>query len=363
MKYLFPKTSEIILFCILSFPWTSCHQKIKSPASSDPASYSSQIRTFQNPVFEPILADPTIIRTEDNWFYAYGTQDDWGDGQGSRIVPILRSRDLIEWEYRGTAFAQLPSWKEKGGIWAPCIAKVGEKYYLYYSYSIWADPNPGVGLAIAETPEGPFEDQGKIYLSSEVGIANGIDPFYIEENGKKFLFAGSYNTGDKEGIHAFELTTDGRKIKDPTEKIKISAGDFEAVMIHKRGKYYYFFGSKGGCCDGENSNYRVKIARSENLLGPYLDREGNPITDRGTGTLLIRGNDTFAGPGHNARIITDKAGKDWFLYHAILKTNPRVKSGANRRSLMLDPLHWDDEDWPDIRGNQPDTSVQSAPIF
>src|SRR5699024_2927682 len=92
-------------------------------------------------------------------------------------------------------------------------------------------------------------------------------------------------------------------------------------------------------------------------------REENPITDRGTGTLLIRGNDTFAGPGHNARIITDKAGKDWFLYHAILKTNPRVKSGANRHSLMLDPLHWDDEDWPDIRGYQPDTSVDSALIF
>src|SRR5690625_6389681 len=85
-------------------------------------------------------------------------------------------------------------------------------------------------------------------------------------------------------------------------------------MIHQRGEYYYFFGSKGGCCDGENSNYRVKTARSKNLMGPYLDRNGNPISDRGKGTLLIQGNEIFAGPGHNARIVTDEKGQDWFLY-------------------------------------------------
>lgn len=351
---------NVLYFIICISISAACHHTIKS-SSSDPE--SNQSTTFKNPVFEPILADPSIICTDDGWFYAYGTQDDWGDGAGSRIVPIIRSRDLVQWEYRGTAFDEMPGWKEKGGIWAPCIAQVDGKYHLYYSYSIWADPDPGVGLAVADSPDGPFEDLGKIYLSSEVGIANGIDPFYIEEGGKKYLFAGSYNTGDREGIHAFELMADGRKIKEPSEKIKISAGDFEAVMIHRRGKYFYFFGSKGGCCDGEKSTYEVRVARSENLFGPYLDREGNSILDRGNGTLLIRGNEIFAGPGHNARITTDKEGKDWFLYHAILKSDPRVISGANRRSLMLDPLHWDKDGWPYINGNRPDTTSQPAPVF
>src|SRR5690606_41405711 len=39
--------------------------------------------TYKNPVFEPILADPTVIRDpKSGFFYAYGTQDDWGDGAG-----------------------------------------------------------------------------------------------------------------------------------------------------------------------------------------------------------------------------------------------------------------------------------------
>lgn len=358
MKFLVQLRDLLILMVCISM-FAACHRTVRTSSESG----TEQTATYQNPVFEPVFADPSILHADDGWFYAYGTQDDWGDGAGSRIVPIIRSRDLVEWEYMGTAFEKMPGWKENGGLWAPCIAKVDDQYYLYYSYSVWADPNPGVGLAISDTPDGPFTDLGKIYLSSEVGIANGIDPFYIEEDGKRYLFAGSYHTGEREGIHAFELTEDGTQIKDANAKIKISAGDFEAVMIHKRKEYYYFFGSKGGCCDGENSNYRVKIARSKNLLGPYLDRNGNPITDRGHGTLLIRGNDTYAGPGHNARIVTDKKGQDWFIYHAIPKDNPRVKSGANRRSLMLDPLYWDDEDWPWILGEEPNASIQSAPVF
>src|SRR5690606_20774969 len=54
---------------------------------------------FTNPVFEPILADPTVLRDPvSGVFYAYGTQDDWGDGAGSRLVPVLKSKDLSKWE-------------------------------------------------------------------------------------------------------------------------------------------------------------------------------------------------------------------------------------------------------------------------
>src|SRR5699024_9615898 len=66
---------------------------------------------YRNPVFEPVLADPSIIRDEEGIFYAYGTQDDWGDGTGSKIVPILKSENLIDWEYIGDAFNEMPQWK------------------------------------------------------------------------------------------------------------------------------------------------------------------------------------------------------------------------------------------------------------
>ncbi len=317
---------------------------------------------FQNPVFEPILADPTVVRAEDGWFYAYGTQDDWGDGQGSRLIPIVKSADLVHWKYVGNAFETKPAWKEKGGIWAPDIVKVNNRYHLYYAFSVWGDANPGIGVATADRPEGPFTDYGKVFLSDEVDVPNSIDPFYWEENGKKYLFWGSYDNTDKQGTYGVELSDDGKSVPDLTRKIKIAAGDFEAVVIHKKGNYYYFIGSKENCCEGENSKYHLRMGRAESLLGPYRDKEGNDLTNRNTGTVMLEPDSLFAGPGHNSRIITDDNQTDWVLYHAILRHNPRVKSGANRRVLMLGKVNWENG-WPVVDKGKPAAYSTESPVW
>ena len=46
----------------------------------------------------------------------------------------------------------------------------------------------------------------------------------------------------------------------------------EGTYIIKRDGYYYLFGSAGSCCDGANSTYHVVVARSENLMGPYVNK-------------------------------------------------------------------------------------------
>src|SRR3546814_453043 len=129
-----------------------------------------------------------------------------------------------------------------------------------------------------------------------------------------------------------------------------------------RGDYYYFFGSKGSCCEGADSKYHVLVARSENLKGPYLDKGGYAITDRGKGTLFIEGNVRIAGPGHNARLMADDEGTDWFLYHGIDRAKGTVSSGASRRMLLLDKVTWRDG-WPEIAGRAPSTAPQEAPVF
>lgn len=318
---------------------------------------------YSNPIFEPILADPTVFRDpRSGEFYAYGTQDDWGDGQGSRLITILRSDDLVKWKVVGEAFESKPTWKERGGLWAPDINCIDGKYYLYYSYSVWADPNPGIGLAIADHPGGPFQDQGKIFMSDEVGVPNSIDPFFWEEDGRKYLFWGSYNNSPEQGTYVLPLADDGKSVPDMTKKVKIAAGDFEGVAIHYRNGFYYFFGSKGNCCDGAETKYHVKTGRSKNLMGPYLDKDGRPLKQRGNGTLLIQGNGVFVGPGHNSRIITDDQGTDWLIYHGIDVHQGKVSSGATRRMLMMDPIIWED-DWPVIRGQSPSTTPQKAPVI
>ncbi|MBE9460682.1 family 43 glycosylhydrolase [Dyadobacter subterraneus] len=317
---------------------------------------------YHNPVFEPILADPSVIKADDGWFYAYGTQDNWGDGNPGHLVAVVRSKNLTNWTFLKDAFLTKPDWKEKGGIWAPEVVKVNGKYHLYYAYSTWGDPNPGIGLAIADSPAGPFQDHGKLLLSSEVNVPNSIDPFFIEDNGSKYLFWGSYSDAPTQGTYGVKMSDDGKSIPDLNKKIKVAAGDFEAVMIHKRGEYYYFFGSRENCCDGAKSRYNVRVGRSKNLFGPYLDKEGKDLRERGSGTVLVHRTENIAGPGHNSRLITDSNGVDWMLYHAIDVKNPTVSSGANRRFLMLDKVTWKDG-WPEILNAEPSMEEHEGPFF
>lgn len=348
------------LIRLVFLAWPAACGITGNPVVQEPSKIDST--KYRNPVFEPILADPTVIKAEDGWFYAYGTMDDWGDGNGPHLIPVVRSRNLTDWVYVKDAFLKKPSWKEKGGIWAPDVVKVDGKYYLYYAFSTWGDPDPGVGLAVADVPAGPFTDLGKLFLSSEVDVPNSIDPFYIEENAKKYIFWGSYSNSPTQGTYGVELSADGRSVPDLAKKFKVAAGDFEAVMIQKKGDYYYFFGSKENCCEGAKSQYHIRIGRSKSLRGPYLDKEGKDLTARGTGSVLLRGNEKYVGPGHNARIITDIQGVDWMLYHAINKSKPQVPTGANRRVLMLDKVTWDNG-WPEIYNSEPGLNDQNVPIF
>jgi arabinan endo-1,5-alpha-L-arabinosidase len=334
----------------------------KTSTSSDIIQEKLDSTKYKNPVFEPILADPTVIKADDGWFYAYGTMDNWGDGKGAHLIPVVRSKDLVHWTYVKDAFLSKPAWKEKGGIWAPEVVKVNGKYHMYYACSTWGDPNPGVGLAIADSPAGPFTDNGKLFLSSEVNVPNSIDPFYMEENGKKYVFWGSFSNEPTQGTYGVELSADGKSIPDLSKKFKVAAGDFEAVMIQKKGDFFYFLGSKGSCCEGAKSQYNIRIGRSQTIFGPFFDKDGKDLKERGTGSVLIQPNAKYAGPGHNSRWITDDFGTDWLLYHAIDRNNPNVSTGANRRVLMLDKIVWKNG-WPEILNSEPSIENTTAPLF
>ncbi len=312
---------------------------------------------YTNPVFEPVLADPTVVKVGDE-FYAYGTEDNWGEEGGYHLVPVIKSKDLVNWTLVGSSIATKPNWKDKGGIWAPDVTQVGDQFYMYYSFSTWGDPNPGIGLAIAGQPEGPFVDQGKVFDSKEIGVANSIDPFYIEEDGKKFLVWGSFH-----GLYMTELSADGRKATGG--KIQLAGNHLEAAYVYQKDGYYYLFGSAGTCCEGASSTYKILVGRSENLVGPYLDKNGKSLLASDSGTLVVAANsgDTgFVGPGHNSEIVTDSQGRDWLLYHGMDRQKPKLNNGTNRRVLLLDQVLWTDG-WPGLAGREPSTGPQPSPVF
>lgn len=345
------------IFLILAFHFFSIFPNENEQFDLRLSKTKSDSLLYKNPVFEPVLADPSVIK-DGEYFYAYGTEDNWGEEGGYHLVPVIQSKDLVHWNVIGNSMEKKPNWKPKGGIWAPDVTKVGDRFFMYYSFSTWGDPNPGIGLAIAEKPTGPFADQGPVFTSEEIGVANSIDPFYFEENGKKYLIWGSFH-----GLYLTQLSSDGSKAEG--EKIKLAGNHLEAAYLIKKDGYFYLFGSSGTCCEGAKSTYKVLVGRSKNLFGPYLDQEGNELLNGSAGSLVVKSNsgDTgYAGPGHNAEIITDDKGKDWLLYHGMDKSKPKLNNGTNRRVLLMDPLIWN-EGWPSIKNHVPSTSIQAAPIF
>ena len=295
---------------------------------------------YSNPVIDYSYPDPSIIKGEDGYFYLYATED-------IRNLPIHRSKDLVNWEFVGTAFtdATRPDFEPEGGIWAPDINKIGDKYVLYYSMSVWGGEwTCGIGCAVSDRPEGPFKDCGMMFRSNGIKVQNSIDPFYIEDNGHKYLFWGSFR-----GIYAIELSEDGLSLKSGSSPVQIAGTAYEGTYIHKRGGYYYMFASIGSCCEGLKSTYTTVVGRSTSLFGPYLDKKGQSMMDNHH-EILIHKNDSFVGTGHNSEIVSDNAGTDWLFYHAVSVANP------DGRVLMLDKIDWIDG-WPSVEGNSP--SVKS----
>lgn len=311
-----------------------------------PFSYLDNV--YANPVIEQSLPDPTLIKAQDGFFYLYATED-------IRNIPIMRSSNLVNWEMVGTAFtdATRPTFEPGGGLWAPDINYINGKYVLYYSMSIWGgEETCGIGVAVADSPSGPFTDKGKLFRSNEIGVQNSIDPNYVEDNGKKYLFWGSFR-----GIYMIELSDDGLSLKDRAEKQQIAGTYFEGVYVHKRGNYYYMFASIGSCCAGINSTYQLIVARSPHIAGPYQNKSGFYMMNEGR-TLILDKNASFVGNGHCSEIVQDDEGKDWLLYHGVKTSN------TNGRVLMLDQVTWDEAGWPIIGNNGGTPSIAAfGPTF
>lgn len=323
--------------------------QVESSPSASPDVAADQ---YRNPVFEPILADPSVIRSDDGWFYAFGTEDDWGDGDGRRPVPIVRSPDLVSWEYVGEAFegGERPDWRA-AYLWAPDIQMVGGQFLLYYSLSLWGDANPGIGVATSASPEGPYADRGKLFDSEEIGVENSIDPMLFQDESGLHLFWGSFH-----GIYGIEMADDG--LSTVGAKFQIADEAFEAPYIIERDGAYWFFGSTGSCCEGADSTYAVAVGRADDLRGPYVDADGTELLSGG-GTQLLSGDEDFVGPGHND-VIQDVSGTDWLVYHAIDPQQPTAMSGVDRRPLMIDPISWENG-WPAVRDGTPSADPRRAP--
>jgi arabinan endo-1,5-alpha-L-arabinosidase len=335
--------------------------------------------TYRNPVsssFADTFADPAVIRAKDGWWYAYGTTDPLREGEGVRhIIPTARSRDLVHWTYVGDAFteATLPAWAEPdAGLWAPDIRYLDGRYVLYYVVTqtkVTGEPNDNaIGVATSDSPTGPWRDSGGPLVGPRRGNSTNPGDFkwtfdpaqFTDRDGTRYLYYGSYYGG----IFVTELTADGLGVVGEPTMVAID-NRYEGAYVIRRGRWYYLLASEANCCAGPTTGYSVFAGRSTSPRGPFVDRDGiSLLASRVGGTLVISPNgNTWVGTGHNA-VVTDLAGQDWLVYHAIDRRDPYLDEpfGINQRPMLLDRLDWIDG-WPTVRaGRWASEGPQPAPV-
>lgn len=300
--------------------------------------------------FAPVH-DPCIIKA-DGIYHVFCTGH---VGEKPGLIPWRTSKDLLNWELRGSVFSAIPQWAQDAvpgtrGMWAPDISYFNNQYHLYYSCSTFGSNRSVIGLATNATldPQSPqfeWQDRGLVVMSKQGDDFNAIDSNHIQDrDGRHWLTLGSFWSGIK--LFALDPVTG----KPPAENRQIyslasrpapekAPGAIEAPFMIERDGYYYLFASFDYCCRGVSSSYYIVVGRSKQVTGPFAGRDGKPMTD-GHGTLLLQGNRDFRGPGHSA-FLRD-ADQDYVVYHAY----DTKKDG--RPTLRISPVAWTADGWPTV---------------
>jgi arabinan endo-1,5-alpha-L-arabinosidase len=267
-------------------------------------------------------------------------------------IPWYRSTDLLRWEKGGHVFPDLPAWAKPAvpgtqTCWAPDICLSGGQYYLYYACSTFGSNRSVIALATNPTLNPAdagfgWRDRGIVLESQTHDDFNALDPNRVmDHEGKHWLAFGSFWTG----LKMIQLDPQSGKPLPDAQRHNLArrpkAPDaIEGVFIIQRAGNYYLFASFDFCCRGADSSYYTVVGRSKDILGPYVDRTGQPMLEGG-GTLVLAadaGEPRWRGPGHIA-ILRD-AGKDYIFYHAYDARHD------GRPTLRIAPLGWTEDNWP-----------------
>ena len=311
----------------------------------------------------------------------------WATATSTDATNSAALAEAIKWSKRGST-----SYSVDGNMWAPDVIwnKAMNKWCMYLSVNgdNWYS---SIVLLTSDNIEGPYLYQGPVVMSgfhtgtsykdtdlekaigtqaslpSRYAVGNKwgnrypncIDPcVFYDENGKLWMSYGSWsggiwmleldeNTGLRDYTIDYPLTGSGDGITiDPYFGKKISGGFYvsgEASYIEYIGGYYYLFVTYGGLAAGgvptdyNNGGYQMRVFRSENPDGPFIDSRNNSAVfssyllnfgpkenDNNRGENIFgaytswgnqaKGNLGERSQGHNS-IIAAEDGRTYLVYH------------------------------------------------
>lgn len=289
---------------------------------------------YKNPVINADYSDPDVVRVGDDY---YMTASSFCDIPG---LPILHSKDLVNWTLIGHAIAEMPEYAQYApdpshgnAVWAPAIRYHNGEFYIYYG-----DPDLGIFMTKTKNPAGSWEPL--VHVHKAKGIIDTC-PFW-DEDGKAYIahgYAGS-RAGVKSIIGMIEMTPDGTQTIGQDYMIydgHVDNPTIEGAKMYKRGDWYYIFSPSGGVATGWQ-----EVLRSKSPWGPYEVRN-----------VMEQGDTDINGPHQGAWIDTPDGKEDWFIHFQ--------DKGPYGRVVHLQPMKWNEDGWPVI-GVDPDGDGRGNPV-
>ena len=303
------------------------------------AQYKSQVwspdngnGTYTNPVINADYSDPDVCVAGEDY---YLTASSFNCIPG---LPILHSKDLVNWEIVGHAVKELEPKQEfdrpshGNGIWAPSIRYHNGEFYIY-----WGDPDYGVFMVKAKDPAGEWSKP--LCVIPGKGLID-TTPLW-DDDGRCYLVNAYANSRSRFAsvIAIRELSADGTKpIGNPViiyDGNGTESRTCEGPKIYKRDGWYWVMFPAGGVPTG----FQVAM-RSKNPFGPYESK-----------VVLAQGKTKINGPHQGAWVHT-KFGEDWFLHFQDKEAYGRV--------VHLQPVTWKDN-WP-VMGIDKDGDYCGEPV-
>lgn len=299
-----------------------------------------------NPVFEGWYADPeAVVFGKQYWIYPTFSGENIGvatrdslslwqrEAQKNSINPqyllqtffdAFSSEDLVHWTKHPKVLSVEQLQWAAFALWAPSVVAANGKYYLYFGANdIQSDQEVGgIGVAVADKPEGPFRDAlGKPLIGSFYNKAQPIDQYvFTDDDGTHYLYYGGWRHCNvaklNKNMISLQPFDDGQLVQELTPE-----GYVEGPFMLKRKGIYYLMWSEGGWT---GPDYCVAYAMANSPLGPF----------RRIGKILQQDATVATGAGHHSVIRDVENGQYYIVYHR----HPLGAISGNNRVVCIDPL-------------------------
>ncbi|CAM3228459.1 glycoside hydrolase family 43 protein [Paenibacillus lupini] len=279
-----------------------------------------------NPVFPGWYADPEA-RIFDGRYWIYPTYSAKYEEQ--LFLDAFCSDDLVNWtKVERILTIEDFKWAHKA-VWAPSPIECNGKYYIYFSANDIQsnDELGGIGVGVADRPEGPFRDAiGKPLIDQFYHGAQPIDPHvFQDEDGERYLYYGGWGHCNvvRLGVDMISLLPfeDGSLYREVTPE-----GYVEGPCMIKRNGQYVFMWAEGGW---GGPDYRVAYALADSPVGPFERKD----------TILQQDPNVATGAGHHGFIQIPDTDEFYIVYHR----RPLTETAANHRVVCIDRLIFNED--------------------